>query len=206
MIRFVCRISLLLFIFISMTGCRAWRSEKPALHVNPNLDWQAKFKAQKLAYKSPEGVVPWGTERSLFFTEERKDLLAEDSILYRGKTSSGLWVSKIPIPVNQKLLLKGQQQFNIYCAVCHTKTGDGSKSLISKRGWVIPNITEYSTRIKKDGELYSIVTHGIRSMPGYSYALNVEDRWAVVSYVRALQKASYGSYQRVPMKHRNQLK
>eukprot|EP01051_Picozoa_sp_SAG22_P016812 SAG22_NODE_2460_length_2546_cov_1.366980_2_plen_207_part_00 len=202
----ILRSILILICLVFLTGCRAWNSDKPAVHVNPNFDWQAKYKPQQLAMKSPDGVVPWGSENSYFFTEKRADALQSDSRFYRGKTSTGQWIRKIPVAVTEKLLLRGQEQYNIYCAVCHTKTGNGTKSVISKRGWVVPDITMTSSRQKRDGELYDIVSHGIRSMPGYAKQIDFEDRWAIVSYVRALQAASKTTLNNVPSHLRDKIK
>ena len=205
MIKNILRISCVIVCLIVLQGCRGWRSEKPAVHVNPNFDWQAKFKTQQLATKSPDGVVPWGDETSFNQSENRKDYLEADSILYRGKTSRGDWVRKVPLEVNEKLLAKGKEQYNIYCAVCHTETGDGTKSLISKRGWVVPDITAAISRSRKDGELYDVVKNGIRRMPGYGNQIEVRDRWAVVAYLRALQKAANYNVSDLSPKLRNNL-
>ena len=92
------------------------------------------------------------------------------------------------VQLKQKL-----QNYGIYCSTCHTKTGNGTKSLISKRGWIASNLLEDVTYNKADGELYHIVAYGIRSMPGYYKKLSAEERWSVVAYLRVLQQINRAS-------------
>jgi len=198
---------ILLSSFLVMgTGCRSQRTEKRPLHVNPNLDWQAKFKEQTLSLNPPEGTIPWGDTTSFKNKEARKDYRKADKSFYFGKNNNGSWVSKAPVSVDDKFMKRGKERFEIYCAACHTKTGDGTKSQISKRGWVIPNITLDVTLNKSDGELFDIVSNGVRTMPGYKSQINESDRWAIVVYLRALQKVSRGNLNDVPQQLRNNIK
>ena len=65
------RLLLLFIILVSITGCRGWRSEKPPVHLNPNLDFQASIKAQEEPYPLPENTIPWGKEESFHKPETR---------------------------------------------------------------------------------------------------------------------------------------
>lgn len=178
-----------LFVFLFLFGCRAWISEKPAFHLNPNFDWQPKVKAQQLSQKSPDETIAWGDHKGFVQEETREVFLQSDDKLYKGK-SFNTWVTNNPYPITQQFLKTGQKYYNINCAICHTKTGNGTKSLISKRGWVVPDITMSVTKARSEGELFDIVSNGVRSMPGYADKLDVDQRWAVVSYIRVLQLAS----------------
>ncbi|RAP33922.1 quinol:cytochrome C oxidoreductase [Candidatus Marinamargulisbacteria bacterium SCGC AG-439-L15] len=188
---------ILLTICIFLSGCRGWRSEKPPLHPNPNLDFQSKFKAQRLSNQVPENTVIWGNEQSFSNETTREQYLKKDRAFYTGR-KNGRYLNTIPTPVTKDFIQRGQNRYNIYCASCHTQTGDGTKSLISKRGWVIPNINQKITQKKSDGELFNIISNGIRTMPGYHKSITEKDRWAIVAYVRALQKVENTNYQDLP--------
>ena len=198
------RILYICCVFVLLTSCRGWRSEKPPVHPNPNLDQQAHYVAQELSRDYPEGVTSWGTQDR--FLSESNNMTKSDFAAKQGKTVSGAWLKSIPTNVDLDTLNRGEKVYNIQCAVCHTKVGNGLKSQITNRGWVVPNITQDSTTALSDGELYHIVRYGVRSMPGYAKAISEEDSWAVVAYVRALQKMFRGSYQDVPRTQRQQLR
>lgn len=102
-------------------------------------------------------------------------------------------------------MLRGQQRYNIYCATCHGLSGEGN-GLIALRAqqleqptWVPPTSlhTEY-VRQQPVGKLFHVITHGVRKMPAYGSQIPPEDRWAIVLYVRALQRSRAASLQDVP--------
>ena len=168
--------SFFLLSIILLSGCRGWFSEKGPVHPNPNLDWQPKYTAQKYIGDIPKN------------TKSFKPL----SPISSGK-KNGSYIRSIPIPVTKHLLDEGEKYYGIYCSTCHTKTGNGTKSLISKRGWIASNLLDDITYNKPDGELYHIVAYGVRSMPGYYKNLSVEERWSVVAYLRVLQQINRAS-------------
>ena len=99
------------------------------------------------------------------------------------------WGTGIPFEVTPEVMARGQERFSINCAVCHGATGGGN-GVTSKYNW--PTIASYhQKRIvdMADGEIYNTITNGKNSMMGYGANLSVEDRWAIVCYVRALQRA-----------------
>jgi len=115
------------------------------------------------------------------------------------------WVKIAPINVTQSTLERGRKRYNIYCSVCHGLAGDGD-GLVSQRAiqleqptWIPPtNLhTEYLLE-QPDGKLYNTITHGIRKMKGYGDQIPAEDRWAIVTYVRALQKTRTGTPEEIP--------
>lgn len=181
----LCCLAGVLFLSV-VSGCRGGLSEKAPIHLNPNLDFQAKFKAQTYSKNPPEGTVVWGSV--LANKHGRAAYLQEDSAFYRGKTQSGDFVSVIPIPVTKELMERGQERFNIYCAMCHDRAGTGQGPVI-KRGFVPPpNFSDDRILAYKDGQFFDVITNGIRNMPSYKLQIPEEDRWAIIAYVRALQK------------------
>jgi len=170
------------------------------------MDFQAKYKAQQYSKVPPKNTIPWGDHASFSNKESRKDYIKTNTRYYQGKTRKGNYVRRIPLTVTDDLILRGQDRYNIYCATCHTKTGDGRKSLISKRGWIVANITNKTTRNKSDGELFHIINHGIRTMSGYKKRLTEEDSWAIVSYVRTLQQMYSTNYNQLNAKEKQKIR
>ncbi len=132
--------------------------------------------------------------------------LKEDAGFFTGSVN-GMYVGKNPLPIDEATLDRGQQRFNVYCSPCHGRTGDG-KGIVPLRepSWQPANLQE--DRIKKmaDGELFQVATYGRRTMHGYRYQVSERDRWAIVAYVRALQRASSGTVEDVPAGQRASLK
>jgi len=132
--------------------------------------------------------------------------LKEDEAFYTGSVN-GMYVGKNPLPITEATLLRGQQRFDIYCSPCHSRVGDG-KGIVPRReiSWQPTNL--HDDRIKKmvDGEIFDVITHGRRTMHGYRYQITEHDRWAIVAYVRALQRAYSGTLEDVPPDQRAALK
>ena len=197
---------LLVLTSIVLSGCRGYRSEKPPIHLNPNLDWQAKKKAQTLVLDPPQNTVQWGDEGSFSPVASRAKYLAKSTRVYQGKNSSGNVISRIPVPVTEAMLKRGQERFDIYCATCHDRTGAGNGMVVQK-GYPRPtDLADARIIGERDGHLYDVIANGIRLMPAYGHQLDVEDRWAVVAYVRALQKARRSKATQLSDSLKNQLK
>ena len=196
------------FYFFSLTflliNCQGYLTEKEPIHINPNMDFQSKMEAQKLSLKIPKETIPWGNTISDF--KSREQFLKKNTSLYEGKISkNGPYIKKIPLKVNKKFILRGQERFNIYCATCHDRSGTGN-SMIVKRGMVQPpNLSDKRIINMADGELFSIITSGIRNMSGYGKKIKPEDRWTIISYLRALQFARNASMTDVPVEKRKEL-
>jgi len=201
------KISLLLLLCaVLMTGCRAQRSEKTPIHLNPNMDWQAKYKAQSLPLELPEGVVAWGVVESFSKSSTRDQYLKGDTAFYFGKTASGELVSRIPVKVTEQMLKRGQERYNIYCSVCHDQSGSG-RGIVVQRGYPLPpNLTDERLVSIQDGHIFDVITNGIRNMPAYRKQINEVDRWAIVAYVRALQQMNTATIQDVPESRRGELR
>jgi mono/diheme cytochrome c family protein len=89
------------------------------------------------------------------------------------------------------MLDRGQERYGIYCAPCHDGTGGGQGTVVTRKNslWQPPPPTFHQARIREmpDGQVFATITHGVRVMPSYGARIPVDDRWAIVSYVRALQ-------------------
>lgn len=154
------------------------------------------------------GTVAWGPSTA----EPDADALRLDDHYYRGYRLEPngtdeddwqvAWYESIPpqLEVDVRFLERGQEQFNIYCYTCHGKAGDG-RGPINERAlelaarphtsWT-PATNLHDDRLQPeqypDGQMFDIISNGIRDMPAYDHSIKVEDRWAIVAYVRALQQ------------------
>lgn len=123
------------------------------------------------------------------------------------------YVEKAPVEVDLPLMERGQVQFNIHCAVCHGKSGYGN-GLVSQRAlelqqgtWVPPTSLHSPHLLEQpDGQIFNSITNGVRKMPSYGHQIPPEDRWAIVAYIRALQRSQNAEIDDVPEDYRNTLR
>ncbi len=178
------QILLLLIPALFISGClQGDKSEKPPVHLNPNMDTQEKYKpykessffANKSAMRMPvEGTIALGD-------------LFEDTIFYYGKTDDGTFVDTNPTLQSPKQMRRGEKNYDVFCTPCHGNTGDGMGLIIK---YVYPPATSmHSNRVKDmpDGQIFSVITNGNVLMPSYKHQITVEDRWAIIYYIRQLQ-------------------
>jgi mono/diheme cytochrome c family protein len=130
--------------------------------------------------------------------------LEEDDLFYRGQIGTNL-VQMLPVALSAQLLDRGRERFDIYCSVCHSRTGNGD-GMIVERGFPRPP-SFHIPRLREApiGHFYNVITHGYGVM--YSYASRVEpaDRWAIAAYIRALQLSENATPADVPPNLRTQL-
>lgn len=114
------------------------------------------------------------------------------------------YASKIPVPVTMDLLTLGQKRFDITCATCHGPSGDG-ESIVAKQMALRPPPSLLAYTNRAPGYIYEVITHGFGMMASYAAELTVEERWAVVAYVRALQVSQSVPAASLPADVRGQL-
>lgn len=175
-------------LFASM---RSTKSDNLAFHPVPNMDFQLKYKPQKQSDFFADKRTSRGAIEGTIAVGE----LRHDDHFFRGKIGDA-WALTLPeqVEANEATMARGKERYGIFCAPCHGDTGDGNgmvhqRAFALKEGtWVRPtNINEPKIAKKPLGELYHTVANGIRNMPGYARQIDVEDRWAILLYVRALQ-------------------
>lgn len=113
--------------------------------------------------------------------------LREDDAFWRGLDAEGNFIARIPVGVDQAMLERGRNRYEIYCAPCHAKVGDGM-GMIVQRGY--KQAASYHTdrlRAIEDGYIFDVITNGFNQMQGYASQVKPADRWAIVAYIRALQ-------------------
>lgn len=168
-------------------SCRGQISEKPPVHPNMNMDQQPRMEAQEVnkffednrSMRQPvEGTIARGFKK-------------EDIAYYEGTDANGNWIAEIPVAVTRELLYRGQERYDVYCSVCHGGTGAGDGIIMTGNYGYVPAPTYHQDRLREapDGEIYSAIYNGVRTMPSYATQIKVEDRWAIVAYIRALQES-----------------
>jgi mono/diheme cytochrome c family protein len=115
------------------------------------------------------------------------------------------WGTGIPLPMTRELMERGQQRFNITCAMCHGASAGGNG--ITKQYGLATVVTLQDDRIRKmsDGEIFNTITNGKNTMMPYGPNIVVADRWAIISYLRALQRSQRAAIADVPEDHRAEM-
>lgn len=104
------------------------------------------------------------------------------------------------IAQGEKFIRRGQERYNIYCLPCHGAAGTGD-GVVKNFGMVtVRSVVDDLTKAQPDGQIFNTITHGKNTMGAYGPNISVEDRWAIVSYVRALQRAQRGTVAELPQK------
>jgi mono/diheme cytochrome c family protein len=180
---------------VSILGLRGTKFTLPPLDVFPeaifpSMEFQPRYR--------PQGA-------SGFFADGRADrlppprtvargMLRDDDQLHLGKDDAGGWLPGLPaaLTVDMRFMETGRHQYSLYCAPCHSETGDGNG--ITKRYGMGATPTYHDDRLRTmaDGEIYNTITNGKNTMLPYADKLAPLERWAVVAYVRALQRAQQG--------------
>ncbi len=197
---------------VSILGFRGSLSERPPLEVFPDMDRQPKYQPQaesaffadgRSDRPTPAGVVPYG--RTALASEGK--YLAADDHLYRGVNADGTYAKGYPagVTLNAALLERGKVKYDIYCAPCHGTTGDGNG--ITKQYGMGATPTYHDERLRSvpEGEIFHVITAGKGNMLSYADKLEPADRWAVVAYVRTLQRAQTGKPEDVVPAFKSQL-
>jgi mono/diheme cytochrome c family protein len=154
-------------------------------------------------------------EASTFFTDGRssrtlvantvpRGLLREDEHLYTGKVGGQL-TADFPMPVTAQVMARGQERFNVFCAPCHGRTGDGTGMIVQRGFRQPPSYYEDRLRNVPVGYLFDVMTNGFGAMQDYAAQVPVADRWAIAAYIRALQLSRSASVNDVPMERREEL-
>jgi mono/diheme cytochrome c family protein len=175
---------------IIFSACRGMPSKKPPIHPNQNMDFGNQFEAQEANpfFKDGRGM------RTPVAGTVARGFLNADSKLHEGVDLNGQFIKRIPLTVDKAFIERGQNQFNIYCSPCHGGLGDGRGMIVSFGLVPPPNYHDDRLRNIEDGYIFNVATNGIRSMRGYKSQIPVDkDRWAIVAYIRALQKSQYAT-------------
>ena len=145
------------------------------------------------------------SERPLVAGTVPRGHLDDDVAYYTGKDAAGKYVTEFPFKVDKAVIERGQNRFNIYCTPCHDQLGTGN-GMIVRRGYRHPP-SYHIDRLRQveNGYIFNVITDGFGAMPDYAAQIPPQDRWAIVSYIRALQLSQNASVNDVPADARAQL-
>lgn len=211
-------ISLLLTIAaVAVLGFRGQKTTNEPWEIFPDMVRQMKVRAQApLDFfadgRGPrvpvDGTVPIGYEmpnpHAPAQTTSHFGFSVGTDYLNTGKMGRN-WGTGIPVPVTPQLLERGRQRFSITCAMCHGATAAGNG--ITKSYGLATVVTLQDDRIRKmaDGEIFNTITNGKNTMMAYGPTIMVADRWAIIAYLRALQRSQNTVVADVPSEHRADL-
>lgn len=195
-------LAVLVMLTVAFAGYRGVVSRRPPILLIDDMVDQPKYKNQgdsaffadgRQMRLPPAGTVSWGRQ------------VAGPDPKLRADDAANFELKLIPMRVDHELLLRGQKAFTIYCAVCHGGFGNGNG--ITTQYGQAPPANYHSDRLRQspDGYFYRVITEGKGLMGAYGPSIKPEDRWAIVAYVRALQRAGTGTVEDVPENMRTEL-
>lgn len=175
-------ISLLGALTLLLAGCRQDMHDQPRFKPLAESDFYADLRS---ARPQVEGTVARGQ-------------LHEDTYFYTGKIGNNPG-DFMPFPVTEEVLARGRERFDIYCAPCHSRLGDGN-GFIPSRGFPRKPPSYHIERLRKAplGYFYDVISNGFGLMLDYSAQIPPRDRWCIVAYIRALQLSQNATMAEVP--------
>ena len=166
---------------VALSGCRQDMHNQPKYRP---LRGTAFFADGSSSRPLPEGTVARGT-------------LDDNAAFFTGKVGNAP-VRELPFKVDEALVSRGQERYNIFCTPCHDATGTG-RGMIVQRGFKQPpSFHDERLRNAEAGYFFDVMTSGFGAMPDYKMQLSARDRWAVVAYIRALQLSQHAATSDIP--------
>jgi mono/diheme cytochrome c family protein len=214
--------------FAVAAKARNSHSSEPHIHIFPDMDFQPKFKSDTACDLFPDGRA----NRGEITGTVPRGWLMDDDLFYRGLERTGdggtmAWTTAFPqkypdgspFVVDDKLLKRGQNRFNIYCTPCHGYDGRG-QGMVPERVkagggvWLARNLVEAPDATGKggvvvqmpNGQLFQTISNGYNTMQGYAAQIPHADRWAIVAYVRALERAQNAAIDDIPPDQRSSIR
>ena len=211
---------------IAVFGFRGQTSTGPPLELFPDMVRQMKVRAQAplnffadgrgprlpvvgtmpIGYEMPKPEAVTTTDFAAVgpYSHPHAAFSAGTDYYNTGKMGDH-WGTGIPLEVTRELMERGQQRFNITCAMCHGAAAEGNG--ITKQYGLTTVVTLQDDRIRKmsDGEIFNTITNGKNTMMAYGPNIIVPDRWAIIAYLRALQRSQNAAIADVPEDHRGDL-
>jgi hypothetical protein len=175
-------------LFSFLTACRQDMHDQPKYEP---LESSAFFDDHRSARIPPEGTVPRG-------------FLREDTALYTGKINNEP-VQTFPMEITEQVVQRGQERYNIFCAPCHDKTGHGIGMVVQRGFKKPPSFHLDRMRQAPVGHYYDVITNGFGVMLNYAEQVPVEDRWAIIAYIRALQMSQHATVSELPAEDQKKL-
>lgn len=200
---------LLVCLVVGLAGFRGESSRRPPIEIFPDMDRQAKLRPMEpnrffTNGNSSQPQVPGTVARAKALAgSDRPVLPFEDHPVNTGRTvGTTNYVESMQVTVTMDLLKRGRERYQISCVPCHGAQGDGN-GVVKKFGFAaIADLHQERVVKMSEGQMYRTIVHGNNEgkglMAGYGANIEVGDRWAIVAYVRALQRSRLGSPEEVP--------
>lgn len=186
---------------VAIFGFRGTLTTRPPIEIFSDMDRQPRYKAQgeseffadgRAARLPVEGTVNRGNEQA----DNHRD---------RGRNDEGGYAVGFPGIVSREMMERGQERYLIHCAACHGGVGDG-RGVTTNYGMVgVPNFHTDRLREMAEGEIYEVIVNGRGLMGPYRGQVGTDDRWNIIVYMRALQRANQGTVEDVPVEERSEL-
>jgi mono/diheme cytochrome c family protein len=152
---------------------------------------------------------------SAFFTDARsarplvegtvaRGHLRDDELLYTGRVN-GATATVFPFAVDAKVMARGRERYDVFCAPCHGRTGQGDGMVVLRGYRRPPSMHQDRLRNAPAGHFFDVITNGFGAMPDYAAQVKAEDRWAIAAYLRALQLSGYATLNDVPPAERDKI-
>jgi mono/diheme cytochrome c family protein len=170
---------------LTLEGCmRGCSSSSPPVHLNPSMFNQPKLRP----YAVSDFFYDGSAMRQPVPGTVARGHLGEDAALETGKSADGSPLATSPVAADEALLARGRERFAIYCQPCHDERGEGKGVLFQRAKVPTANLLDKRIRELPDGALFDTITNGKGLMPAYRYPIRAHDRWAIIAYVRSLEK------------------
>jgi mono/diheme cytochrome c family protein len=187
-----------------LTSCAGTVSRKPVIEIFNDMREQLKPYTQ--GESSFSGFSDGRADRRpVPGTIARGAIRTEDNPFYSGQVN-GMYLAHNPLKITSETLELGQERFNTYCSPCHGRAGNGHGIVGARSNWIAASLVEDRVKGFSDGDIFDVITHGRRSMPSYRVQITEHDRWAIIAYVRALQRTTSGTIEDVPSDLRSELR
>jgi len=189
---FICAFCASLWLVLICGGCRRDMQDQPKMKPLRGTS----FFGDGLSGRQPiEGTVPRGFLRSdtAYFTGKKSASPAASptpGTAQPGSTQANTYpddVDKFPFPITKEIVLRGRERYNIFCSVCHGLTGNGDGMVVRRGFRRAASFNDDRLRQAPVGHFFDAMTNGWGAMPSYASQIPVQDRWAIIAYIRALQ-------------------
>jgi hypothetical protein len=207
---------LIVVVGVSIAGFRGDLSRHAPFEIFPDMKRQPKLKPQKTSrffadgrssrLPVPGAIAQTGPYEMMNGMNQAPVFPYEDVPFNTGREAGATnFVETLPVSISLPLLHRGRERYDIFCAPCHSPVGDGNSAMRKLGMTVVANLHEERFLQMTDGELFHVISDGRGLMGPYAALIDVEDRWAVIAYLRALQRSRLGDIEDVPAPLRAQL-
>jgi mono/diheme cytochrome c family protein len=162
--------SLACISMLGLAGCRQDMQDQPKFFPQRGTDFYADGRSSR---PQVVGTVARGQE--------------DAGSYFRTGMVNGVEGDGLPVPLTSELVARGQERYNIYCAVCHSRVGNGKGMIVMRGYFAAGDLQRDRMRTAPLGHFFSVISNGYGAMPEYSGQIEPEDRWAIAAYIRALQ-------------------